>query len=1158
MTSSPFPSFQHESLLDQQFLDHLSQHHPNLLTSLQTYRHTPSQLSPLDTSALLLNCAPILEHFLIHLFNLHSEIQAARQLLLEHNLILEFKKRFVLRKAKRRLKDTPSQSFDQLNQWLNKQLIHFLNSPLPNDLEKATAQLAHHYLTDQQTHADEIEQLTCWCIQALRTPEGQAHVQHWVSFQLPQPLQPHNLVPTISCPRHGLNFLAGPLNTRRQRQGFTLTDARMTARQVQGELHYCIYCHQHQDDFCARGFPEKKEQHPPQFKSDPLGNILTGCPLEQKISEAHLLKSQGYPIAALAMIMINNPFCAVTGHRVCNDCLKSCIYQKQTPVNIPQIETRILTDVLSLPWGVEIYDLLMRWHPLRATQHLPKPYNGLKILIAGQGPAGFTLAHHLLMEGFAVVGIEGLKIEPLPSELIHSPIRDYNSLVEALDDRISLGFGGVTEYGITVRWDKNFLKLIYLSLLRRPYFQLYGNVRFGGTITVEKAWELGFDHVAIAVGAGLPQALNIPNSLAPGMRQASDFLMTLQSQGAARKNSLTRLQIRLPALVIGGGLTAIDTSTELQAYYLTQIEKIQHRYQILSAYFGEEVLRADLDSTTLNILDEFLNHAQALKREQERALLAGDLVNVQKLLQEWGGVTVIYRRSLQQSPAYTRNHEEIIKALEEGIFYLESLEPIAVHCDDQGQVAALVCQPRAQDAEGQWQAIEPQVILPARSILVATGAKPNIAYEFEHRGHFEREGFQYQPYQQINGNLTTVSPTPHCKTETFGPFTSYHQQGRRVSFVGDTHPTFHGSVVKAIASGLRSYPAIVDLFRDRLPALGDSQEYLKFRQHLQHALTARLINLHMHHETALELQIQAPLAAQQYQAGQIFRLQNFAHLAPLIKDTHLQMEPLAIRCAGVDTEQGILSFIILGTGTVSQLCQLLQPGQPIALMGPSGVKTQIPQQKTIMIIGGELAAIYLLGVASALRAAGNRLLYIATFPDAQQIFRQADLEAAAEVIIWITAKGLPLSSHRSQDYAETGNMVDILSRYAEGQIFGGNIPIPLQSIDRVLIIGEGELIKTVQQAAQNQLHTYFAHHPQFIASVHGPMQCMLKGVCAQCLQWQIDPTTGQRTKAVFACSWQDQPLNMIDLENLQERLSQNRLQEYLNARWLEYLGQSSM
>ena len=55
---------------------------------------------------------------------------------------------------------------------------------------------------------------------------------------------------------------------------------------------------------------------------------------------------------------------AGTGHRICNDCMKSCIFQKQEPVDIPQVETRTLKDVLELPWGFEIYSLLTRWNPL--------------------------------------------------------------------------------------------------------------------------------------------------------------------------------------------------------------------------------------------------------------------------------------------------------------------------------------------------------------------------------------------------------------------------------------------------------------------------------------------------------------------------------------------------------------------------------------------------------------------------------------------------------------------------------------------------------------------------------------------------------------------------------------------------------------------------
>ena len=178
--------------------------------------------------------------------------------------------------------------------------------------------------------------------------------------------------------------------------------------------------------------------------------------------------------------------------------MRGCIYQKTEPVNIPQIETNVLTDVLFMPWGFEIYSLLTRWNPLNVKRPYALPYHGKNVLVAGMGPAGYTLAHYLVNEGFGVVGIDALKIEPLPQELTGTasqppqPIRDFRDLYEELDQRIMLGFGGVAEYGITVRWDKNFLKVIYLNLLRRQSFRCYGGVRFGGTLTIN---EIGRAHV---------------------------------------------------------------------------------------------------------------------------------------------------------------------------------------------------------------------------------------------------------------------------------------------------------------------------------------------------------------------------------------------------------------------------------------------------------------------------------------------------------------------------------------------------------------------------------------------------------------------------------------------------------------------------------------
>ena len=79
---------------------------------------------------------------------------------------------------------------------------------------------------------------------------------------------------------------------------------------------------------------------------------LAGCPLDEKISEMHTLRAQGCVLGAFATIAIDNPMMAATGHRICNDCMKACIYQKQEPVDIPQAETSILKDVLGAALGL--------------------------------------------------------------------------------------------------------------------------------------------------------------------------------------------------------------------------------------------------------------------------------------------------------------------------------------------------------------------------------------------------------------------------------------------------------------------------------------------------------------------------------------------------------------------------------------------------------------------------------------------------------------------------------------------------------------------------------------------------------------------------------------------------------------------------------------
>src|SRR5258708_24410680 len=217
------------------------------------------------------------------------------------------------------------------------------------------------------------------------------------------------------------------------------------------------------------------------------------------------------------------------------------------------------------------------------------------------------------------------------------------------------GFGGVAEYGITVRWNKNFLKIIRLLLERRNEFQMFGGVRFGGTLTVEDAFNLGVDHVALCAGAGGPTVIPMKNGLARGVRQASDFLMALQLTGAAKPSSIANLQLRMPIAVIGGGLTAIDTATESLAYYVVQVEKFLERFDTLVKEKGEDQVRSGWNAEETETANEFISHGRAIRAERAAAAREGRESRLISLLNSWGGATIAYPPPLIAAPPYTLN-----------------------------------------------------------------------------------------------------------------------------------------------------------------------------------------------------------------------------------------------------------------------------------------------------------------------------------------------------------------------------------------------------------------------------------------------------------------------------------------------------------------------
>ena len=1125
------------------FVEQVKVADPELWAQWEQYRDRPESLTTIARSNLIVSMAPHVSRFVSALFGVGEDAEALIAQTRAYDTLFRFKIDFVRRRALPLLKGGAHVDATAEDHALVDSVL--AANAVAADAEMALAvygcALLDREATDKAGVAVEIESLKRWCAAHVHDPR----FRNWVVFRFPENLDYDHLV-HVQRPDAGLpEQMYGPDARLRRREGFKLTDPRFTRREVLSEIHYCVLCHERDKDTCSKGIRDKEGK----VTTNPLGIPLPGCPLDEKISEMHMVRKRGDAIGALAIVTVDNPMCPGTGHRICNDCMKACIYQKQEPVNIPQIETGVLTDVLKMPWGVEIYGLLTRWNPLNIKRPYALEYNGKNVLVVGLGPAGYTLSHYLLNEGFGVIAIDGLKIEPLPDDITSGrPIRDWSEIYRPLDQRVLEGFGGVSEYGITVRWDKNFLTLIHLTLARRDKLRIYGGVRFGGALPMNEAWDMGIDHIAIAAGAGRPTIIDIKNNLIRGIRKASDFLMALQLTGAFKTDTLSNLQARLPAVVIGGGLTGIDTATELMAYYPIQVEKILERYDALVRDLGEARVRGMMDDEELGILDEFRAHGRAVKAERARAEAAGEKPNFIDLIRGWGGVTLAYRKRMQDAPAYRLNHEEVALALQEGISFTENLSPVEAIPDDYGHVKAMVFT-RSESAA--------RVELPARTVLVAAGTAPNVTYEKEHPGSFTLDNKQrfFQGFKAVKDGGSF-----RLDTDPSGFFTSHQTGGKFVTYYGDNHPRYNGNVVKAMASAKDGYPHIVELFVDHIAALDPATQpereraWERLAAHCDDQLLARVERVIRLTPTIVEVIVRAPAAARHFHPGQFYRLQNFERLSPHVHvDDHVAsmlMEGIALTGAWVDAERGLLSLITLEMGVSSRLCAYLKPGEPVVVMGPTGTPTEIPSGSAVMLAGGGLGNAVLFSIAKALKAQGNRVLYFAGYRNGGDVFKREEIEAGTDQVIWASDTGQTIDPHRPQDVHFRGNIVQAMVAYAEGRL--GPQRVKLSEVTRIIAIGSDRMMNAVRLARHGALQPYLNPSHVGIGSINSPMQCMMKEVCAQCLQRHVDPETG-REEFIFSCYNQDQELDRVDFNNLQARLRQNSVQEKLSNLWFEHL-----
>lgn len=208
---------------------------------------------------------------------------------------------------------------------------------------------------------------------------------------------------------------------------------------------------------------------------------------------------------------------AVCG-RVCpqeKQCESKCIYlkMKKQPVAIGYLE-RFAAD--------------------RARDKAPVPRtvakNGIKVAVAGSGPAGLSFAGDMAQRGYDVTVFEAL----------HQ-------------------IGGVLKYGIPEFRLPNVVVDDEIKALEHLGVKFIKDCIVGKTITREELVAQGFKGIFVASGAGLPRFMGIPGENLIGVMSSNEYLTRVNLMGAGLPGHDTPVIRGKVAAIIGGGNTAMDS-----------------------------------------------------------------------------------------------------------------------------------------------------------------------------------------------------------------------------------------------------------------------------------------------------------------------------------------------------------------------------------------------------------------------------------------------------------------------------------------------------------------------------------------------------------------------------------------------------------------------
>ena len=524
--------------------------------------------------------------------------------------------------------------------------------------------------------------------------------------------------------------------------------------------------------------------------------------------------------------------------------------------------------------------------------------------------------------------------------------------------------------------------------------------------------------------------------------------MALQLTGAYKRGALANLQVRLPAVVIGGGLTA-HRHGDRAARVLPGAGREDARALrgARAPRSGEDAVRAHVRRRGAGAPRRVRSSTAARSAPSARARPSGRRAAG---LQPAGRALGRRHRSSTASACSTRPRTASTTRRSRRRSRRASRSSSGPDARSRPSPTSTARVRRVRfDA---MQFTRRQVARPARSssspartVCVAAGTTPNVTYETEHPGTFELDAqdggssSRHVAERGPDGALTLGAGDRRASSPRYAQ--RRHGSSR---FYGDNHPKYAGNVVKAMASREGRLPARRRRSSAEVAAtaLGASRpratrEWRAFVGELDDDFLARVVEVNRLTPTIVEVVVKAPAAARKFQPGQFYRLQNFETTRRASTATRPRCDggPRAHRRVGRPGEGPALADRARDGRLLAGCARPASPGEPVVVMGPTGTPTEIPHGETVLLAGGGLGNAVLFSIAqgaarqAATRSSTSPATRTAPTSSSTTRSRRPPTRSSGR-----TDTGAEIAPRRPQDAHFRGNIVQAMIAYAKGEL----------------------------------------------------------------------------------------------------------------------------